>query len=437
MTEVVITGLGAVTPLGDDVASTWAGLLAGTSAPRPIDAPWASELPVRFAAQVGLDVEAALGRVPSRRMDRVAQLAMVAAREAWTDAGFHFGTPGGGALPDDGLDRDRLGVAMGTGIGGLSTITTQWDVLHDTGARRVSPLTIPMLMANASAAQIGLAIGARARVQTAVSACASSNEALAQGLDELRLGRADVVLAGGADACVHPLPLAAFAQMQALSTRNDEPARASRPFDVHRDGFVLGEGAAMLVLETLAHARARGARIYGTLAGAGLSADSHALVQPDPSGAGQAAAMRRALADADLAACGLVHVNAHATSTPAGDLTEARAIRDALGAAADRAVVTAVKSQTGHLLGAAGALEAIATLLALGERIVPPTINLDEPEPGLPVDVATAPRTLPATGQLAGLNNSFGFGGHNVAVVLTTAHRTGGLALTRSEAPAG
>ncbi|MCL2316052.1 MAG: beta-ketoacyl-[acyl-carrier-protein] synthase family protein [Actinomycetia bacterium] len=417
MTDIVITGLGAITPLGDDVPSTWRAMLAGASGVRPIEAAWAADLPVRFAAQVVLDAPARLGRVAARRMDKVTQVAMVALHEAWADAGLAAG---------DVADPDRTGVVLGTGIAGLETTLAAWDTLREQGTRRVSPLTVPMLMANAPAAQVGLAIGARACVRTAVAACASSNDALAMALDELRLGRADVVVAGGAEACILPFTMASFAQMQALSTRNDEPERASRPFDTERDGFVLGEGAALLVLETLAHATSRGARIYGTLAGAGLSADSHDIVQPDPSGDGQRLALQRAMADAGVSPRDIVHVNAHATSTPAGDMAEARAITAALGGESDHVIVTAPKSQTGHLLGAAGALEALATVLALRDRVVPPTINLDHPEPTLGLDVATTARPLPPAGPLAAVSNSFGFGGHNVTLVFTDQHRTDG-----------
>ena len=414
MTAVVITGLGAISPLGDDLASTWAGMLAGRSGVAAIDAEWAPELPVRFAGQVTADTAEILGRVQARRLDRASQLALVAAWEAWLDAGFTWAPDGESAM----VPADRLSVSIGTGIGGLHSLVSNWDVQRDKGYRRVSPFTIPMLMANAPAANVGLAVGAKAGVHAPVSACASGSEAISLGLDLLRLGRADVVVAGGAEATVHPLPLAAFAQMQALSRRNDEPERASRPWDVGRDGFVLAEGSAILVLETLDHARARGARIYATIAGSGITSDSHDIVQPEPTGEGQAAAMAAALADAGLAASDIVHVNAHGTSTPQGDLTEANSIRRALGAAADRCVVTSTKSMTGHLLGAAGALETIACVLALQDRLVPPTINLDEPEPGLPIDVASWVRPLP-DGDLAAVNNSFGFGGHNVAVVVT------------------
>lgn len=414
MTTAVITGFGAVTPVGDDAPSTWRALLAGTSGIAAIEEDWAADLPVRIAGQVKVAPESVLDRVSIRRMDRCSQLAVMALIQAWKDAGYSLGE-------DHGIDPQRLGVAIGTGVGGLQTIIAQWDALINKGVRRVSPFTIPMLMSNAPAANIGLRIGAKAGVHAPVSACASSNEAIALGLDQLRLGRADVMVLGGTEAVIHPLPLVAFAQMQAMSTRNDEPTRASRPWDIERDGFVMGEGAVVMVVETLEHATARGAKIYGTLAGAGISADSHDIVQPEPSGEGQQTAMKKAMRDAGLQASDIKHVNAHATSTPAGDMTEAHAIRSALGDAADECIVTGTKSMTGHLLGGAGALETFAASMALLERKVPPTINLENPEPGLPIDVATTARQLPA-GRLAALNNSFGFGGHNVAIALTNDH---------------
>lgn len=413
---VVVTGLGATTPLGGDVASTWQGLLEGRPGIHAITEDWATELPTRFAARVMVEPDTIVPRVEARRMDRSSQLAVVAGLEAWADAGFKLGE-------QNELDGDRLAVSVGTGIGGLHTILENWDTLKTRGVRRVSPYTIPMLMANAPASQIGLRIGAKAGVHTPVSACASSNEAIAQGLDIVRHGRADICVVGGTEGVVHPLPIAAFGQMQALSRRNDEPERASRPWDVDRDGFVLGEGAVVLVLETLEHAQARGARIYATLAGSGISADSHDIVQPDPSGSGQASAMRRALADADLSPADINHVNAHATSTPQGDLTEAGSIRMALGED-HQAIVTGTKSMTGHLLGAAGALESMATILALRHRIVPPTINLDNPEPNLGIDIAAKETRELGSGDLAGLNNSFGFGGPNVAIAFTNANIT-------------
>ena len=414
-TPVVVTGIGATTPLGGDAPSTWEALLAGKSGIRRIDAEWAEDLPVKIAAQVAIDPSEVLDRVEARRLDRSAQLGVIAAMEAWRDAGY-------GLKEDNPVDRERLGVAIATGIGGLQTLLVNWDIQKDKGARRVSPLAIPMLMANATAANVSLRLGAQAGVHTPVSACASSNESIALGLDMIRLGRADVVVVGGTEGVIHPLPIACFAQMQAMSRRNDEPERASRPWDVDRDGFVLAEGAAMFVIETLEHAQARGARIYGELAGAGITADAHDMVQPNPTGYTQALAMTRALREAGLDPADIVHVNAHATSTPQGDITEASSIRQALGEDTE-AIVNGTKSMTGHLLGGAGALESLATLLALRHRKVPPTINLDNCEPDLGIDIATKVRDLPS-GDLAGINNSFGFGGHNVAVALTNAYAT-------------
>ncbi|MDO5677132.1 MAG: beta-ketoacyl-[acyl-carrier-protein] synthase family protein [Propionibacteriaceae bacterium] len=413
---IVITGIGATTPLGGDISSTWQAMLAGRSGVVALEEEWAQDLPVQIAAKAAVDPGEVLPRVEARKLDRSTQLVMVAGLEAWADAGFGLGE-------DNPVDRDRLGVVCATGIGGLHSLLGQWDNMNDKGLRGVSPFTIPMLMANAPAANLGLKIGARAGIHTPVSACASSNEAIAWGLDMLRLGRADVVVVGGGEAVIHPLPIGAFAKMQALSRRNDEPTRASRPWDVDRDGFVLGEGAAMMVLERLDSAKARGAKIYGTLRGAGISADGHDLVQPDPEGYGQSLAMTRGLQEAGLTPAEIVHVNAHGTSTPQGDVTEAGSIRNALGEHADHVVVNSTKSMTGHLLGGAGALETLATVLALKNREVPGTINVDNIEPDLGIDVATENRTLP-DGDLAAVNNSFGFGGHNVAVVVTNENVT-------------
>ncbi|HKH54170.1 MAG TPA: beta-ketoacyl-[acyl-carrier-protein] synthase family protein [Propionibacteriaceae bacterium] len=412
---VVVTGIGATTPLGSNAPSTWEALLAGKSGVRRIDAEWADDLPVKIAAQIAVEPSEVLDRVEARRLDRSAQLGLIAAMEAWQDAGY-------GLKEDNPVDRERLGVAIATGIGGLHTLLANWDVQKEKGARRVSPLAIPMLMANATAANVSLRLGAQAGVHTPVSACASSNESIALGLDMIRLDRADVVVVGGTEGVIHPLPIACFAQMQAMSRRNDEPERASRPWDVDRDGFVLAEGAAMFVIETLEHAHARGAKIYGELAGAGITADAHDMVQPNPTGHTQALAMTRALREGQLDPADIVHVNAHATSTPQGDITEASSIRQALGEHTE-AIVNGTKSMTGHLLGGAGALESLATLLALRHRKVPPTINLDNCEPDLGIDIATKVRDLP-TGDVAGINNSFGFGGHNVAVAFTNAYAT-------------
>jgi 3-oxoacyl-[acyl-carrier-protein] synthase II len=413
-TRVVVTGLGTTSPVGGDVPSTWEALLAGRSGVRTIKHDWAEQLPTQIAAEALVDPTDVLDRVKARRLDRSGQLAMVAALEAWADSGL--------AADEDGssrVDPERLGVAMASGIGGVQTLLTNYDSLNLKGPRRVSPLAIPMLMPNSPAANIGLVIGAKAGVHTPVSACASGNEAIALGIDMIRLGRADVVLVGGTEAAVHPLPMAAFGQMMALSKRNDDPAGASRPWDKARDGFVLGEGAAALVLESAEHAERRGAKVYAEAAGAGITADSHDIAQPDPVGHGATRAMRMALREAGMEPSDIHHINAHATSTPQGDLAEAGAIRNALGDASPGIVLTSTKSMTGHLLGAAGALESIATVLALYHRVVPPTINLDDPEE-IGLDVATEQRSLP-DGTIGGLNNSFGFGGHNVAIAFRSA----------------
>lgn len=406
MTRVFVTGLGATSPVGGDAPSTWEALLEGRSGVRPLDQEWAKQLGTTIAAEVAVDPTEVLDRVKARRLDRSGQLALVAALEAWADSGL--------AAEDAEVDSDRLGVAMASGIGGVQTLLTNYDNLTLKGPRRVSPLAIPMLMPNSPAANIGLAIGARAGVHTPVSACASGNESIALGIDMIRLGRADVVVVGGTEAAVHPLPMAAFGQMMALSKRNDDPEGASRPWDKGRDGFVLGEGAAALVLESEEHARARGAKVYAEAAGAGITADSHDIAQPDPVGRGATRAMEMALREAHMSPDEVVHINAHATSTPQGDLAEATAIKNALGSAASGIVLTSTKSMTGHLLGAAGALESLVTVLALHHRIVPGTINLEDPE-DTGLDIATESRKL-GDGALAALNNSFGFGGHNVAI---------------------
>jgi 3-oxoacyl-[acyl-carrier-protein] synthase II len=415
MTRVFVTGLGATSPVGGDVASTWEALLAGRSGVRPIKHEWAEQLATQIAAEAAVDPTDVLERVKARRLDRSGQLALIAALEAWADSGL---APADGE--DAKVDAERLGVAMASGIGGVQTLLSNYDALKEKGPRRVSPLAIPMLMPNSPAANIGLAIGARAGVHTPVSACASGNEAIALGIDMIRLGRADVVVVGGTEAAVHPLPMAAFGQMMALSKRNDDPEAASRPWDKGRDGFVLGEGAAVLVLESEEHATARGARVYAEAAGAGITADSHDIAQPDPAGRGATRAMAMALREAEMTPGEIAHINAHATSTPQGDLAEAAAIKNALGEdAASDLVLTSTKSMTGHLLGAAGALESLSTVLALHHRVVPPTINLEDPEE-IGLDVATEPRKL-GDGPLAALNNSFGFGGHNVAIAFRSA----------------
>jgi 3-oxoacyl-[acyl-carrier-protein] synthase II len=403
--EVVVTGLGATTPLGGDVATYWDGLLAGRSGVVALTEDWAESLSVRIAAPMAVDPAGALARVQARRLDRSEQAAIVASREAWADAGFT------GRSDEAGLDPLRVAVVIGTGIGGVTSLLGQYDVLLDKGPDRVSPLLIPMNMPNGPAAYVGLEIGARAGVHTTVSACASGAEAIALGLDLIQLDRADVVLVGGTEACIHPLNIAGFAQMRAMSTRNDEPQRASRPFDKGRDGFVLGEGAGMLVLERASSARARGRTPYAVLGGAGLTSDSYDIVAPDPGGNGQRRAASAAIQRAGIDLADVVHVNAHATSTPTGDGPEAAWIADLLG---EQTVVTATKSMTGHLLGAAGAIEAVATVLAVARSVVPPTINLDDPDDEVRVDVPREARPMAVP---AALNDSFGFGGHNAALL--------------------
>jgi len=408
--QVVVTGLGTTSPVGGDVPSTWASLLAGRSGARRMADDWAPELPVQIAAPAAVEPTTAIDRVQARRLDRCEQLALVAAREAWADAG----------KPE--VDPERLGVVVSSGIGGISSILSGYDLLKENRWQRIAPFTVPMLMPNGSAGWIGLELGARAGVHTTVSACASGAEAIGYAVDMIRSGRADVVVAGGTEAAILPLNIAAFAAMRALSTRNDEPERASRPFDRGRDGFLLGEGAGVVVLESADHAAARGAVVHAIAAGVGYSADAHHIAQPDPEGRGIISAIGRALTDSGVSAEEVVHVNAHATSTPAGDVVEGQAIVAALGPAADGVVVSATKSMTGHLLGGAGALESVATILALREAVAPPTINLDDPDDA-GVDIATEPRDLKphGTAPMAALNNSFGFGGHNVCLVFTAA----------------
>ncbi len=407
--EVVVTGLGMTTPVGGDVQTSWSAILAGTPGITPIEADWVAEQPSRIAGQLAVEPSDVLAKVETRRMDRAQQAALIAAREAWSDAGS----------PE--IDPDRLGTVIATGIGGITSLLDAYDTLNERGWSRVSPHMVTMIMPNGPAAIVGLELGARAGVHTPVSACASGAEAISYAARMIQTGRADVVVAGGTEAVICGITMAGFSAMRALSTRNDDPGAASRPYDTGRDGFVMGEGAGVVVLESREHAQARGATIYGTYGGAGLTSDGHHIAQPDPEGRGAARAITEALADAGLTAADIVHVNAHATSTPQGDIAEAVAIRGALGADTDHAIVTGTKSMTGHLLGGAGAIESIFTILALRDRIVPPTINVDELDPEIDLDVAAnTTRELPG-GDIAALNNSFGFGGHDVALVFRSA----------------
>ena len=403
--RVVVTGLGATTPLGGDVTTTWSALLAGTSGVRLLTEEWAQTIPVRFAARVAVEPSEQMERVELRRLDRSEQFAVIASREAWKDAGS----------PE--MDKERLGVVIASGIGGVTTMLDQYDILREKGARLVSPHTVPMLMPNGPAANVGLELQAKAGVHTPVSACASGAEAIGYALEMIRNDRADVVVSGGVEAAIHPMPMSGFAAMKALSTRNDDPARASRPYDLNRDGFVLGEGGGVLILEEYEHARARGARIYCEIVGQGLTSDGYHIAAPDPDGAGVQRAIRFALRDAGLSTKDIVHLNAHATSTPAGDVAEANALRAALGDDADHVAVSATKSMTGHLLGGAGAIESLFIVKSLQDRLAPPSINIDDLDPAVTIDVVRdKPRALPA-GDIAALNDSFGFGGHNVVLV--------------------
>ena len=400
--KIVVTGIGATTPLGGTATESWNALLAGESGTRSLEHDWVAEhsLPVTFAAEAKVRPETVLERVEYKRLDPSSQFALISAREAWADAGS----------PD--VDPERVGVDYSTGIGGLWTLLDAWDTLREKGPRRVLPMTIPMLMPNAAAAAISMAIPSRAYARTDVSACASSTEALANAYAHLQAGLADVVIAGGTESVVHPLPIAAFASMQALSKRNDDPATASRPYDISRDGFVLGEGAATLVLETEEHALARGAKIYAELAGGAVTSDSFHITAPDPEGTAAARAVRDALAVAGATLDQVTHINAHATSTPVGDIAEYKALLRIFGDHLPNIPVSATKAATGHLLGGTGALEAIFTVLAIHHRTAPPTINLTEQDPAIPLDVVTSPRDLGSGPQLA-ISNSFGFGGHN------------------------
>ncbi|MZD05679.1 beta-ketoacyl-ACP synthase II [Streptomyces sp. SID5785] len=411
---VVVTGIGATTPLGGDATSTWEGLVAGRSGVKPLEQEWAAEQAVRIAAPVAVEPGEVIPRPQARKLDRSAQFALIAAREAWADAGF---TDKAGE--DASIDPDRLGAVIASGIGGVTTLLDQYDVLKEKGVRRVSPHTVPMLMPNGPSANVGLAVNARAGVHTPVSACASGAEAIGYGIEMIRTGRADVVVCGGTEAAIHPLPIAAFGNMMAMSKNNDDPQGASRPYDTARDGFVLGEGAGVIVLESAEHAAARGARVYAEAVGQGISADSHDIVQPEPEGRGIAQALQNLLDGSDLDPAEIVHVNAHATSTPAGDVAELKALRKVFGDDTDHFAVSATKSMTGHLLGGAGGIESVASILALYHRVAPPTINVEnlDPEAEAAADIVRGEaRKLPVEGRIAALNDSFGFGGHNVVL---------------------
>ncbi len=406
--RVVVTGLGCVTPLGGDAGSTWDGASAGRSGIGPLRRFDTQGFPVRFGGEAPDDLD--LGGVPpkeARRLDRVIQLAVAAAREAVADSG----------LATARLDRDRAGVAIGSGIGGLATLQESFRVLDARGPTRVSPFTIPMSISNMSSGYVAIRHGLRGPNLCHVAACASGAQAIGESMRWIERGDADLMLAGGSEAANTSLGVAAFAAMRALSTRNEEPTAASRPFDRDRDGFVMGEGAAVLVLESLEHAVARGARIRAELIGYAATGDAFHMAIPSEDGEGAARCMRLALADAGIEPSRVDTLNAHATSTPAGDVAEARAIRAVFGRHVDRLPVSATKSMTGHLLGAAGALEALLCIRALETGILPPTTNLANPDPECALDhVANEARRAPVR---VALSNSFGFGGTNVSLILS------------------
>ncbi|MCK1796084.1 beta-ketoacyl-[acyl-carrier-protein] synthase family protein [Streptomyces sp. XM4193] len=409
---VVVTGIGATTPLGGDSASTWDGLVAGRSGVRALSEDWAAELSVRIAAPAAQEPSELLPRPVTRKLDRSTQFAVLATREAWADAGLE-GRAGEAGAP---VDPARTGAVVASGIGGVTTLLAQYDTLREKGARRVSPHTVPMMMPNGPSANVGLEINAQAGVHSPVSACASGAEAVGYAIEMIRSGRADVVVAGGTEAAIHALPIAAFSNMMAMSKNNDEPQKASRPYDVGRDGFVLGEGAGVVVLESAEHAEQRGARVYCEALGQGLSADSHHIAQPEPSGRGIAAAAQNLLENSTLKPSELAHLNAHATSTPQGDLAEIKALRKVLGDDLDGVAISATKSMTGHLLGGAGGIETVATVLALHHRLAPPTLNLDQLDPEVDADIVRGEARALPSGTIAAINNSFGFGGHNVVL---------------------
>ncbi|MCR2800919.1 MULTISPECIES: beta-ketoacyl-[acyl-carrier-protein] synthase family protein [unclassified Microbacterium] len=403
--RIVVTGIGASSPIGGTAPESWSALLAGASGARTLEYDWVEEyqLPVTFAAQAAVRPDTVLARPVSKRLDPASQFAMVAAMEAWEDAG----------APE--IDPERLGVDFATGIGGVWTLLDAWDTLREKGPRRVMPMTVPMLMPNAAAGNLSLHFGARAYARTVASACASSTESIVNAVEHIRAGYADVVIAGGTESAIHPITVASFASMQALSRRNDDPATASRPASIDRDGFVMGEGAGVLILETEEHAKARGAKIYAVVAGGGVTADSYHITANDPEGKGAARAVSMALAQADASPDDVTHINAHATSTPVGDPNEYQALRAVFGDRVDEIPVSATKASTGHLLGGTGALEAIFTVLALRDRVAPPTINLTEQDPAVPFRLSGEPTPLGDGDQLA-ISNSFGFGGHNAVV---------------------
>jgi len=406
MTRVVITGMGAITPLGNDVETFWRNVVAGRSGVGPITLFDASAMKTRIAAEVkGFDPEAWFGRKEARRMDRYAQFALAATQQALQDA----------RLDPAHVDRERVGVILGTGIGGIGALVQGVETLMTRGPDRISPFMVPMMLADTAPGLIAIAYGFRGPNMAVVTACASGTNAIGEAMHLIRRGDADVVIAGGAEAAILPVAVAAFNVMGAISTRNEEPERASRPFDRTRDGFVMGEGAGILILERLEHARARGARIYAEVVGYGTSADAYHITAPLENGEGAALAMRRALADAGLSPRDIDYINAHGTSTPLNDKSETQAIKAVFGEAAYDVPISSTKSMIGHLLGAAGAVGAIVCIRAITDGVIPPTINYEHPDPECDLDyVPNVARRRPVR---TAMSNSFGFGGHNACVI--------------------
>src|SRR5438874_8873681 len=405
--RVVITGMGMVSPLGNDVQTSWSNLLAGMSGAGEITAFDHADYNVHFACELKeFDPTEWIDRKAARRMDRFAQMILAAARQAETDSGIEIAK-----------DPERFGASVATGIGGLQSFQDCYDVLLRRGPDRVNPFSIPSIIPNMGAGWVSIELGTKGPLMSECTACAASNMAIGDALDAIRLGRADVMLAGGTEAPISPVGIAGFDAMRALSRRNDEPARASRPFDAERDGLVMGEAAAVLVLEELESARERGAKIYGELMGYGVSSDAAHMTEPDPTGENPARAMRMALADAGVDPSEVGYVNAHATSTPLGDASETKVIKRALGEeTAAKVGVSSTKGATGHCFGAAGAVEAVFTMLAVERGVLPPTINYEQQDPECDLDyIPNESRRAEIT---VGVSNSFGFGGHNACIVV-------------------
>lgn len=406
MARMVVTGMGAITPLGNDVETFWQNVVAGRSGVGPITLFDASALKTRIAAEVkGFDPEAWFGRKEARRLDRYAQFALAATQQALQDARLDPGH----------VDRERVGVILGTGIGGIGALVQGVETLMTRGPDRISPFMVPMMLADTAPGLIAIAYGFRGPNMAVITACASGTNAIGEAMNLIRRGDADVVIAGGAEAAILPISVAAFNVMGAISTRNEEPERASRPFDRTRDGFVMGEGAGILVLERLEHAQARGARIYAEVVGYGASADAYHITAPLENGEGAALAMRRALADAGLSPREVDYINAHGTGTPLNDKSETQAIKAVFGEAAYDVPISSTKSMIGHLLGAAGAVEAIVCIRAITDGVIPPTINYEHPDPECDLDYV--PNTARRRPVRVAMSNSFGFGGHNACVI--------------------